>query len=234
MNRMELKILALITMTIDHIGVFLITNQSEFYLYFRMIGRLAFPIFAFMIAEGYYHTKNKRNYFLRLLGLAVIFEALLYAIYLVYGYNMTHIPFTENRVALVNIMWTMVLGFLGLFVIDKYHKKGIPLLIPLLALSYFSSYSFYGVGIILVFGLLKDMRKKELAFIGLTILYCIMPLMIPQDGFRGINYIQLFAITSIVFIHEYNGLPGKYKLRFFYVYYPLHIIVLFLLSYYLY
>ncbi|MFA7054956.1 MAG: TraX family protein [Acholeplasmataceae bacterium] len=233
MNRMELKILALITMTIDHIGVFLIPNTSEFYLYFRMIGRLAFPIFAFMIAEGYYHTKSKKHYFLRLLSLAIVFEAVLYLIYLIYGYNMTHIPFTENRVALVNIMWTLILGFLGLYVIDHYHKKGSLLLIPLIVLSYFSSYSFYGFGIILAFGLLKDMRKKELAFIFLTILYSLMPLLIPQGGFRGINYVQLFAITSIVFIHEYNGLMGKYKLRFFYLYYPIHIVVLFLISYYI-
>lgn len=232
MNRMELKIIALVTMTIDHIGFFLIPNTSEAYGYFRLIGRLAFPIFAFMIAEGYFHTKNLKRYFMRLLGLAIIFEAILYVIYLIYGVNMTHIPFLENRVALVNIMWTMVLGFLGLYVIDHYHKKGIFLLIPLLILSYFSSYSIYGFGIILAFGLLKEMRHKELAFITLTILYSLLPLVLPQEGFRGINLIQLFAITSIVFIHEYNGLLGKYKLKFFYLYYPFHIIVLFLISYY--
>lgn len=232
MNRMELKILALITMTIDHIGFFLIPQNSEIYIYFRLIGRLAFPIFAFMIAEGYYHTKNLKKYFFRLLRLAIIFEAILLFIYMMFDYNMTHIPFLENRIALVNIMWTMILGFLGLYVIDHYHKKGVILLIPLLALSYFSSYSVYGFLMILSFGLLKDMRKKELAFIALTLLYSLLPLVLPQEGFSGINFVQMFAIFTIVFIHEYNGLPGKYRLRFFYVYYPIHIVVLFLISYY--
>lgn len=232
MNRIELKIIALITMTIDHIGFFLIPNTSEFYLYFRFIGRFAFPIFAFMIAEGFYHTHDKKKYFLRLLSLAIIFEAILYIIYLIFDVNMTHIPFLENRIALVNIMWTLVLGFLGLYVIDRFKNKGIWLLIPLGVLAYFSSYSLYGFGIILSFGLIKEMRYKELAFIGLTILYSLMPLVLPQEGFRGINFVQLFAITSIIFIHEYNGLPGKHKLKFFYLYYPLHIIILFLISYY--
>ena len=70
----QLKLLAMITMTIDHIGVILLPQ----YRLLRIIGRLAMPIYAYMIAEGCHHTHDRKAYFLRLAGLALVCQ-------LVYG-----------------------------------------------------------------------------------------------------------------------------------------------------
>ena len=81
-NGAALKWLAIITMTIDHVGVGLIGPYnrlsvgyfSEMYVYTRLIGRLAFPIFVFLIVQGYQHTSNLRKYLIQLLTFAFISE----------------------------------------------------------------------------------------------------------------------------------------------------------------
>ena len=64
----QLKLLALVTMTVDHIGVHLLPQ----YTFLRIIGRLAFPIYAYCIAEGCTHTKNRRKYLLQMAGMALL------------------------------------------------------------------------------------------------------------------------------------------------------------------
>ncbi len=76
MDTYKLKILAIIAMLIDHIGAILISGTNNYWLYFacRAVGRLAFPIFAFLIVEGLRHTRDVRKYLLRLLAFAAISE----------------------------------------------------------------------------------------------------------------------------------------------------------------
>ena len=68
LSNFDLKILAIITMTIDHIGAIVYPNIDIF----RIIGRVSFPIFAFLLVEGFKHTSNKLKYFLRLILFAII------------------------------------------------------------------------------------------------------------------------------------------------------------------
>lgn len=228
MTANQIKWIAVITMTIDHIGFFLLNETSEIYLMSRTIGRVAFPLFAFMIAEGYFHTKNKLRYFLRLLLMGVLFEIILVLIYLGYDVNMTHIPFLPNNISLMNISWTLMLGFLGILIMDKFDKLGPLLIIPLAIISYFSAYSFYGFGLILIFGIFRSFEKRVLYGSLLTLLYCFMPAI--RNGVDYINWIQTISIFSFYIIKYYTGEKGKGKLKFFYLYYPFHIIVLFFIS----
>ena len=68
----ELKLIALVSMTIDHIGYFLLPQ----YTLLRILGRIAFPIFAYMIAEGCRYTSNRLRYFLGILGLGILVQLL--------------------------------------------------------------------------------------------------------------------------------------------------------------
>ena len=68
MNRNILKIVALVSMLLDHIGLFVFPGV----VWFRLVGRIAFPIFAFFVAEGLKYTKNKKRYILMLLGCAFL------------------------------------------------------------------------------------------------------------------------------------------------------------------
>mgnify|MGYP002581591684 FL=1 len=67
-SNFDLKILAIITMTIDHIGAIIYPNIDAF----RIIGRISFPIFCFLLVEGFKHTHNRFRYFIRLLLFAII------------------------------------------------------------------------------------------------------------------------------------------------------------------
>jgi len=216
-------------MTIDHIGVFLIPGDTIFYIIFRSIGRIAFPLFAFLIAQGFIHTKSISKYLMRLIILAIIFELMLVVIYLVYGINMTHIPFLENNVNRFNIVWALILGLLGLILLKKNSDFSILLVLVLFAFSQFLSYSFYGFGLIIIFGIFKQYKDQMKYAIPLTIIYSILPI------FSGdyIGLIQLFSLISLLIIYFYNQKRGLNHKYLFYIYYPLHVIILVLLSIYL-
>ena len=106
LSNFDLKLIAIITMTIDHIGIIF---GTPFYNFLRAIGRLSFPIFAFLLTEGYVHTKSFSKYFLRLLILAIISEV-------VYDYVFFNSFFYLDS---NNIFFTLTLGLLTILLLDK-------------------------------------------------------------------------------------------------------------------
>ena len=137
MSSFVLKIIAIISMLVDHSG-YLIFNSFSFMNY---IGRLAFPIFAFLITEGYIHTSNLKKYFLRLLIFAVI----------------SQIPFMllfPNSFTL-NILFTLALGLLAITVYNKLNNKSLGFIFVILCavLSHFLhfDYGWFGIAIIFIF-----------------------------------------------------------------------------------
>lgn len=230
MDRMKLKMIALLTMTIDHIGFFLLEEGTFIYDLSRIIGRLAFPIFAFMIAEGFIHTRSKTRYFARLLILGIIVELMFVGIYLIDGINYTLFIDLPSQVARVNIMPTLFLGFLGIYVWKMTSPYRWWLLIPMLVTSYFLSYSVYGFLLIVFFGALKTTDQKVQGLMLITIAFSILNIFIPFENYQGFNSVQLLAVGSAFFIKAYQGEKGRYALKFFYPYYPIHLLILYVLS----
>lgn len=110
-NASILKWIAVITMLIDHIGLVFFPE----YEILRLIGRISFPIFAFLLCEGYKHTSNIWKYFFRL-GIFAIISEIPYNICL---YNQVFYPYSQN------IFFELLLGLLVLYLIDKeYVIKG--------------------------------------------------------------------------------------------------------------
>ena len=115
MSAFVLKIIAIVTMFIDHLG-YAVHNGS--FSSFNYIGRLAFPIFAFQISEGYIHTKNIKKYFLRLLLFAVI----------------SQLPFMIFNSILnihklyLNTLFTLFLGLVSIYIYDKCKYKSLGIL----------------------------------------------------------------------------------------------------------
>lgn len=99
-----LKVIAVISMVIDHSAYYLMEHETLLYEVMRCFGRIAFPVFAFLIAEGFQHTRNRIKYFLQLLGFAVVSEV---PWYLLNGADGTH-----------NVLFTLALGVMG-----KHSKK---------------------------------------------------------------------------------------------------------------
>lgn len=220
LSNFDLKLIATITMTIDHIGV---VFGTFLYNFFRAVGRLSFPIFAFLLTEGYTYTKSFSKYFLRLLVLAlvseIIYDYVFFGSFIYLGAN--------------NIFFTLILGLLTLWLLDKsrslvkrYFKDKVDLVIILpityiLIIVVFSliaellnfSYGMLGILIISFFYLFKD--NFLLSFISVSISTLILG--------EGIQY---FSLLSLIFIYFYNKKLGKKCKLFFYLYYPLHILVL--------
>jgi len=228
MSRNQLKLLALLTMTIDHIGAFVLSGDSFFWM--RIVGRLAFPIFMFLFAEGAHHSKaNRFTWALKILGFAIVTQLL---------FNWVHAGF-------VNILFLFVLGLLGFEAVDR-GQGWLFIPIAIIAEIYYIDYGMYGIAVMAFFYIFVGKRAQQfLSFAFCTIFYVFMPYFgnfIPtmQTVFSDFGkywryFVQLFAIATLIPIAFYN--PAKNKRienrslyltwkYFFYLYYPLHITVL--------
>lgn len=220
LSNFDLKLIAIITMTIDHIGV---VFGTPFYNLLRAVGRLSFPIFAFLLTEGYVHTKSFGKYFFRLLVLALISEVIYD--YVFYG---SFIYLEAN-----NIFFTLALGLLTLWLLDKsrtlvkkYFKEKIDLTI-ILPITYLL--------IIVVMGLIAEFLNFSYGMLGILVISFFylfkknFPLTVLSVSLSTLilgDTMQYFSLLSLILIYFYNKKLGKKCKVFFYLYYPLHILVL--------
>ena len=220
LSNFDLKLIAIITMTIDHIGV---VFGTPFYNLLRAVGRLSFPIFAFLLTEGYVHTRSFGKYFLRLLVLAIISE-----VSYDYVFFDSFIYMNAN-----NIFFTLALGLLTLFLLDKsrglikkYFKDKIDLVIIL---------PFTYLLIIVIMGLIAEFLSFSYGMLGIFVISFFylfkenFPLVVISVSLSTLilgEPMQYFSLLSLILIYFYNKKLGKKCKMFFYLYYPLHILVL--------
>ena len=212
-----LKVIALVAMTIDHVALFFIDSASPAYLVMRTLGRVAFPIFAFLISEGYVHSHDRVSYGLSLLIFAVISDV---------PWCILHEPGSHN------VLFTLLAGFLGICCVEKcntvLHSSigtvgktvGIlPSLFLFVMLCFTCSdlhtdYGYHGFLLVVVFHLLRDDRLSAV-LIGLSLMV--------HEILPG----QILAFSFIYFYNGKRGLQphGRWK-YLFYAYYPLHMAVI--------
>ena len=206
-----LKIIAVVSMVIDHYAYYLMDGNTMAYEVMRCFGRIAFPVFAFLVAEGFAHTRNRMRYFLSLLLFAVISEV---PWYLLNGADGTH-----------NVMFTLALGVAALAVFERLQKHGALAIaaILLVALSAEISgldYGWHGIVEILVFHLFRS--KKYCQSTRLLQLAFAFPFM-SHYGIIG-------ALLACFIIFLYNGtrgiIHGKVAKYGFYAIYPVHLIII--------
>lgn len=214
-----LKIIAIISMFIDHLGYLL---PYDLFLLCHYFGRIAFPIFAFQISEGYYKTKNLRNYFLRLGIFAIISEIP----FILYFQNMY-----------LNIFFTLFLGLFAIFIYDKSKNKllgfSVFAIIACIAQLICTDYGAYGVCIIFLFFLFKENKLlMNLSFIFATIIRYIVFLIYSNCYFP---YFIACATTlsSLVFINLYNRKQGRKVKYILYFFYPFHLLVFAFIKYFI-
>lgn len=219
LNRNHLKLIAIISMIVDHIGFIFF---PDIYI-FRVIGRLAFPLFAFFIAEGMYYTKNRKKYILTMLIFAII----------------SQIPYMFFLRRL-NILFTFLFAMLIIYFNDitKRNNNVIYLIYYALTIILITTLGLFGlidygiIGIILVFLLYKF--KGNLKYQYLVILICmalLSVLMISIKESRIYGFVQLASLLTIPLIMLYNNNKGKVDLKYlFYLFYPIHLIILLILK----
>lgn len=217
MSSFCLKILAAIIMLIDHIGLCLFPNV----ILLRIIGRLSFPIFAFQVTIGYQKTSNKLKYIFRMLIFALV----------------SQIPFmifrmvSDISIYSANIGFTFLIALICLYFIDLSKEKKNYLLglvvIPLLFLSYFINcdYTFYGVLLVIFLYLFNPKKNFFVSAISIFILTLVCVLI------GEVSTIQLYSILALLPIALYNGKKGTNSKYFFYIFYPLHLLLISFVKY---
>lgn len=218
LSQETLKLIACVTMLIDHIGYLFVPGYGM-----RLIGRIAFPIYCFLLAEGAHYTRSPQKYGLRLLIGAVIAE----------------IPFDLTFFGRLtwdhqNVMVTLLIGFVMLQCME--HVSGFwkyILLVPfyLLANLLNTDYGGMGVALIALFAWSRGMQGEGIVqLIGMAILFR-NSFMVTMGGVRF--PLGMFAILALIPIHFYSGkkrTSGKPLQWAFYLFYPAHMTVLLLLK----
>ncbi len=200
----QLKVLAAILMTIDHIGVMIFT-QSEF---LRIIGRLSMPIFAYMISEGALYTKNRKKYLSVLIVMSAIIQITYYLV---------------ERSLDQCILVTFSLSIMLIYIIDR--KNIILSLLALTACFYLTQvvnidYGFFGIVLPLLIYLGENKTQKLILLASGLVLVSLTN-----------SPIQWYSLLSVPLMALYNGRRGKLGMKnFFYIYYPLHLVIIYFIS----
>ena len=213
-----LKWLALISMTIDHIGVFFFPGCMEL----RMIGRAAYPIFAYMVAEGCAHTRRKQRYFLSVLGVGLLCSVVSYiadgnlyqsifitfacSIALIFGLSYVT-QYRQVRRSACLAMFGTAGGLVFLYVLC--HASFVP--------GFVIDYGFCGA-VTPVMIWLGTTRTQKLA--ALTFGLCCISL--------ELGGVQVFSLAALPLLMLYNGRRGTNGRKYiFYLYYPAHLAILY-------
>jgi len=205
-----LKLVAIVTMTIDHIGAILLPQVT----WLRIIGRIAFPIFAYQLAAGYIHTHNLLHYVRRL----AIWGLVAQPIYMTaFGVK----PWT------LNICATLLLGLLAMWGWDHHRWWALALALGLSSVQLWlpavgPDYGLYGMLLCLISYLLFQ-HKDQLAMANALLHVVAGVLFWPA---------QIYALASIPFILWPPSLRrGRIPGLIFYAYYPLHLGIIVLVRY---
>ena len=236
-NSNILKVFAMICMVLDHMWATIIPGNQ----WMNNVGRLAFPIFAFLIVEGFIHTSDFKKYIKRLFIFAVISEI---------PFNLMSsssiiFPFHQNTI------FTLLLGLLCISEIDKIKTKkdlktiilGTLKIILFLLLGVFGlvDYGLTGILTIIVFYVFRNIKLSWLwQLISLVCLYIVFfggrSIIVNILGTDCFIPIQGLAVLSLIPIWLYNGKRGKNNklLQYtYYLFYPVHMLCLYLIYYFI-
>ena len=219
-----LKIIAMASMLIDHVAAILMTRMYitgglsyELYnviLILRLVGRIAFPIYCFLLVEGFTRTKDVRKYLLRMLAFALI----------------TEIPFDLALTGKVmnfhyqNVMFTMAIGLVALYglktIEEKAFSKGMQLLLQIVVVSLAAviatlcktDYSWSGIVCICAIYLLKKSNVRKMLLGNAALILA--------------STLEVTALISVPLVGAYNGKRGMKLKYFFYAFYPVHLLLL--------
>ncbi|MGN0159896.1 MAG: TraX family protein [Lachnospiraceae bacterium] len=212
-----LKIFAMIIMVIDHVGVVLFPAKTGL----RIVGRLSFPIFAYFVAEGYTHTRNKGKYLGRMAFFALVTEPF-FDLAFCGGWSM------ENQ----NVLVTFFLALVGLYIKDQLAQMnggtfgavagnlaGYVVILAAAVIAEFlqTDYGCFGVMMVYIYQVLQDRFVYKHVFGTALQIF-------------GATGIQRYSAFSTILLLFYNGKRGVNLKYMFYIFYPAHLLVLYLVA----
>lgn len=215
MNSFQLKMIAILSMTIDHIGAVFFPEV----LIFRYIGRLAFPIFAYFVAEGMYHTKDLKRYFIRLMGFALITEVIFDMTF----YGSLFYPGHQNILFTFSIVVIAKMVIVKLKVKDYYLYMLVVFVFMMMAQLLRTDYGAVGVLLVFIFHYYRDNKRSQFGMAAVTL------------GVFGVLETKLYivALLAMPLIYMFNGERGLRLKYLFYGFYPLHLAAIYLVHQYI-
>lgn len=223
----QLKIIAAISMTLDHIGLLLLPQLP----FFRIMGRLAFPIFAYMIAEGCRYTRSRARYFLGIFGLGLVCQVVYYlfdkslymytlitfslSIPVIYALQEVKKALASPGAFLKRVLTCLMFmaSVVGVYVINQHLTI---------------DYGFWGV-MVPVFASLFHQPGRDAHTIPQVLDHLLIHLLALAIALVFLTWsmgsvIQYFSLLSIPILLCYKGVRGKWRMKyFFYLFYPLHL-----------
>lgn len=220
LNRNILKITALIAMTLDHIGLQLFPQ----YTFLRIIGRLAFPIFAYMISEGCLYTGNRKRYLASIAIVAILCQVVYFfamnslyqCIFVTFTLSVILIYAFDNALKKKNLpsVLAALLLYFAVVMITEYLPR------ILVNTDFCVDYGFLGVMLPVVVYFSKGKFMKLL-----STAVCLVLLALVSGG------IQWYSLLALPLIALYNGGNGKRNLKWmFYIYYPVHLVAIYVVD----
>ncbi len=232
LNRNAIKMIAALAMLLDHVGLVFFFG-TPLYMPLRALGRIAFPLFAYLFAEGCIFTRSRTRHFFTVFLLGALCQGVFFL-------------FTQQLYPL-NILLTLSLAMLLVFAAEDakaalfsegtQRKRLLPLtvfaltllLAFVLNLFFVFDYGFLGTVIPMIVALF-DLRGRKLPP-AIRERDAILPRILVCGGlsallslFSPFGYIQLFCLSAVPILLLYNGKEGKRKMKyFFYLFYPLHL-----------
>jgi len=206
-NTFTLKMIAIAAMLVDHVGAVLLPQ----YMILRVIGRIAYPIFAYTLVEGFLHTHDVRKYMMRMGILALLsevpFDLAFFGVPLEFGHQ--------------NVFFTLFLGLLMLHLMLKAPTKlsGFLCVLAILLLSDFLRTDYSSMGLLIILWFYRFRDHKMIKILGIIVINVFL-----------MGYIQMYAVFAFIPITLHNGRQGPKWKGFFYGFYPVHLLVLYLVN----
>ena len=191
-----IKLVAILTMVIDHVAVFLLPQYT---IVFRAAGSVSFPLFAWMIVEGRFNTSNVKKYLQNLLLFAAVSEPVYMLMY----------PGHNHYNAIFTLFW-------GLFLICAYERFGLLVFLGLLPLLHFDVISCY---VVLIFLFYFARNKPFIITVGSCLFFLFVSTWAPDYVLFGLLFLPLIFIDNLNFRLPVN----KYV---FYSFYPVHFLII--------
>ena len=221
----QLKIIAMVSMAFDHIGLLFFPDADIF----RILGRIAFPIFAYMIAEGCRYTKNRAKYLGLIAGMGILFQVVFF-VAMDSLYQGILITFSLAIITIYAIdgilkgknLWTGLASVASLFFVVVF-----VFLLPFLlkGTDFDIDYGLWGILLPLAVYYLPNRLWRTVGMATLLFARAIHYTVFPADS---LGLLQWFSLLSVLFLALYNEKRGKANMKYvFYIFYPAHLVILY-------
>lgn len=225
MTTFHIKLIAILTMVIDHVGLFFFPQ----FVILRIIGRVSFPLFAWLIANGAIHTRDIRQYGLRLFALAVVSQIPFALANTYYGGSLWYL----------NVVFTLTAGLLAIHALKSLESRFLQVLAVLGAamLANLVHADYGAAGVLSIVAFYVFFERKWLMVISQTVILGLLPalvgyleamLRLPLSFLYIGSYVEAYGLLALGIIVLYNGQLGVRANALFYYFYPIQYALIYL------